>query len=71
MSVWFFIVLVVGILYALDRLTTTTDLPVSARLARARAIVEDGRRRRAASKVTPVQAQPVETPGGPPGRKAA
>jgi hypothetical protein len=65
MSVWFFIVLVVGILYALDRLTTTTDLPVSVRLARARAIVEEGRRRaarrRAAASVTPVPSQAVAT----------
>ncbi|HEU5266363.1 MAG TPA: hypothetical protein VFU35_06665 [Jatrophihabitans sp.] len=40
MSIWFFIVLVIGILYALNRLTTTTDVPVSARLARARALLE-------------------------------
>ncbi len=71
MSIWFFIVLVVGILYALDRLTTTTDLPVSARLARARAIVEDGRRRRAAAKVARSRTEPVEPLGEQPTRKAA
>jgi hypothetical protein len=71
MSVWFFIVLVVGILYALDRLTTTTDLPVSARLARARSIVEEGRRRRAAASVTPVPSPPsAKTPDEPTGRAA-
>jgi hypothetical protein len=71
MSIWFFIVLVVGILYALDRLTTTTDLPVSARLARARAIVEDGRRRRAGAKVAPVQTKPVDPLDDQPTRRAA
>jgi hypothetical protein len=42
MSIWFFIVLVVGILYIVNRLTSTADLPVSAVLAEAREIVEQG-----------------------------
>ncbi len=71
MSVWFFIVLVVGILYALDRLTTTTDLPVCARLARARAIVEAGRRRRTAASVSPVQTPPARPTADESTRRAA
>ncbi len=46
MSIWFFIVLVVGILYALNRLTSTTDIPLSTRLAKMRQQVEDTVRRR-------------------------
>ncbi len=49
MNIWFLLVLVAGTLYVLDRLTSTTDLPVSARLARARELIERGRVRPAPS----------------------
>jgi hypothetical protein len=43
MNVWTIVVLVVGFGYVLDRVSSTTDVPVSRRLAAARELVERGR----------------------------
>jgi hypothetical protein len=65
MNVWFFAVLVIGIVYVLNRLTSMSDLPVSTRLAEARALLERNRGIDRAPASAPGPAAPTRASAAP------